>query len=213
MSDRIVELKPRPRDRVTVALAGGRFFTVPAAQAEPLRAGQDLGEADVARLDALDQYFRGRDKMLRLLARRARSRHELSTALAAMAIAERVRGGILAELEEQGLVDDARFAREYVHVRASARAEGPHRLRRDLRKRGVAKAVIDEVLAGGFDRERQEAMARTLVARKLGGGAVDERAVRRMADLLRRKGFDYEVVNRVAYDLLRRAGRDAVEEP
>ncbi|MDH3197055.1 MAG: RecX family transcriptional regulator [Candidatus Krumholzibacteria bacterium] len=213
MSDRIVELKPRPRDRVTVALAGGRFFTVPAAQAEPLRTGQDLGEVDVARLDALDQYFRGRDKMLRLLARRARSRHELSTALAAMAIVERVRGGILAELEEQGLVDDARFAREYVHARAEARAEGPHRLRRDLRKRGVARAVIDEVLAGGFDRERQEAMARTLVARKLGGGAVDERAVRRMADLLRRKGFDYEVVNRVAYDLLRRAGRDAVEEP
>jgi len=213
MSDRIVELKPRPRDRVTVVLAGGRFFTVPAEQAQPLRPGQDLADGEVARLDGIDQYFRGRDKALRLLARRARSRRELDAALAGVAVTEPVRKGILAELEEQGLVDDARFARDFVQARATGRAEGPHRLRRDLAKRGVPRSVVDNVLAEGFDRERQEAMARALVERKIGTALVDERVVRRMSDLLRRKGYDYEVVNRVAYDLLRRAGRDAVEEP
>ena len=39
-----------------------------------------------------------------------------------------------------------------------------------------------------------------------GGGSatVDEGAARRIADFLRRKGFDYEVVNRVVYELLRK---------
>jgi regulatory protein len=207
MPERIAQLKPRPRDRVTVTLSGGRFFTIPAERAASLSEGVELSDDEVARLERVDQYFRGMDKAVRLLSLRARTRYELKTALNRLEIAPPVRDGIVAELEEQGLVDDRRFALEYVRVKADVRAMGPHRLRHDLRKRGVAGETIEAVLGEEFDVERQESMARALVERKV-TGPVDEKTVRRVAGLLRRKGYDYEVVNRISYDLLQRIGSD-----
>ena len=208
MPDCIVELKPRPRDRVTVSLTGGRFFTIPAEQAALLAPGRVLADDEVERLDRIDQYFRGRDKAMRLLALRARTQHEMRTALDALSILPAVRDGLLAELEEMGLVDDTRFARDYVRVKADVRSMGPHRLRQDLKRRGVQRAVVDGAVGEELTPERQEATARALVARKLGAGAPDEKTVRRIAGMLRRKGFDYEIVNRIAYELLQRVGRD-----
>jgi len=206
MPDRIVEVKPRPRDRVTVTLAGGRFFTIPEEQAQELAPGRELSEAEVERLGRVDQYFRGRDKALRLLAVRARSRYELRVALDGLGVDAAVREGILDELVEAGLVDDRRFAREYVQAKAEGRGMGPHRLRFDLKQRGVNRSIIDDVLASELPAERQEALARGLVERKVGAGAVDDRVVRRVAGMLQRKGYDYEIINRISYELLQRRG-------
>lgn len=211
MPDSIVQLKPRPRDRVTVTLSGGRFFTIPAERAAPLSVGCELSDADVEQLDRIDQYFRGVDKANRLLALRSRTKFELKTALDRIEVSPPVRDGILAELQEQGLVDDARFAREYVRVKADVRAMGPHRLRHDLRKLGVARAIIDEVIAEELDGDTQEVAARALVERRV-TGPVDEKTVRRVAGMLRRKGYDYEIVNRISYELLQKIGDDHAVE-
>ncbi len=212
MPERIERIEPRPRERVRVTLSGGRFFTIPAPAAEGLREGAVLDDDALARLDRMDQYGRGRDRALRLLARRARTRHELGAALAADGITEPVRRGILAELEEQGLVDDRRFAVEYARSRAEARFHGPHRLRHDLRRLGVARADVDAAIEAVFGGEEQAARARALVARRLGDGPVDERAVRRIVGLLRRRGYDYEVVGDIAASLLRRIDHSPGDE-
>jgi hypothetical protein len=115
MSEVVVEWKPRPRNRVFIKLSGGRFFTVPEAEGDALKPGTEVSADDVERLDRIDQYFRGRDKALRLLSIRSRSRYELESALDGMEIAHQIRDGILGELEETGLIDDARFTREYVN--------------------------------------------------------------------------------------------------
>ena len=206
MPDRIVELKPRPRERVVVTLSGGRFFTLPAQQAYVLSVGLEVSDSEIARLDHIDQYFRGREKSLRMLSLRRRTRHEVKTALDAMSIESAIREGILSELEEEGLVDDARFAREYSQTKAEVRFMGPHRLRQELARLGVRRDVVDEAMTETFAGDVQETQAWALVERKLGASAPDERAVRRLAGLLRRKGYDYEIVNRVSYELLRRAG-------
>jgi len=113
---------------------------------------------------------------------------------------------LVVELEEAGLINDLKVTREYVRVKAEVKRFGPHRLRHDLKRLGVARTIVDDVLEESFDTEVQEEMAREVAARRIGGGEVDEKVVRRIAGLLRRKGYDYEVVNRVCYDLLRRAG-------
>jgi regulatory protein len=213
MPDRIVELKSRPRERVLVTLAGGRFFTIPAPQAYALSVGLEISDEEIARLDQMDQYFRGREKALRLLSLRHRTRHEVKTALDRMSVNPAIREGILSELEEEGLVDDARFAREFAQTKAESRFMGPHRLRHDLSRLGVRRDVVDAAMEETFSGERQEAQAWALVERRLGASTPDERDVRRLAGLLRRKGYDYEVVNRVSYELLRRSGGErAMEE-
>jgi regulatory protein len=206
MPQTIVERKPRPRDRVVIRLSGGRFFAIPEEAASALSVGVELSDEDIAHLDGIDQYLRGRDKAMRMLAQRGRSRREIDDALRALAVADSIRAGILRELEEAGLVDDARFAREFVSVKKDVRHVGPHRLRHDLAKLGLARAVVDQALAT-FGADEQEAMARALVERQVGGAVPSERTLRRAIAMLKRKGYDYAVVNRVAYDLARRIPR------
>ena len=105
MSEIITERKPRPRDRVEIRLSGGRFFAIPQAAAEMLAVGQHLSDEDVAHLDGVDQYTRGRDKALRMLALRSRSRREIDDALRAMSLRDTIRTGLLRELEENAPFD------------------------------------------------------------------------------------------------------------
>jgi SOS response regulatory protein OraA/RecX len=62
---------------------------------------------------------------------------------------------------------------------------------------------VDEAL-GGFGAGEQEAMARALAEKSLGAALPTEKSVRRVIGMLRRKGYDYAVVNKVAYELARR---------
>jgi regulatory protein len=206
MSEHIVERKPRPRDRVMIRLSGGRFFAIPEEVAAPLSVGAELSDAEIARLDSLDQYLRGRDKVLRMLALRGRSRREVETALRGIGVCDAVLGGIVGEFEEKGLIDDVRFAREFVSVKKDVRRLGPHRLRADLKRLGVGRNEAEGALAD-YGADEQLTHARTLAERAVRNGPIDEKVVRRVASMLSRKGFDYGVVNRVAADLARRIKR------
>lgn len=208
MPEIIVEQKPRPRDRVEIRLSGGRFFAIPQAAAEMLAVGQQLSDEDVAHLDGIDQYTRGRDKALRMLALRSRSKREIDDALRAMNLRDTIRTGIVRELEETGLVDDKRFAHEFVAVKKDVRRVGPHRLRYDLGRLGLPRSAVDEALAG-FGADEQLTMARALVEKQLGSSTPSEKVVRRIVGMLRRKGYDYSVVNKVASELARRIPRGA----
>lgn len=214
MPETIVEWKPRPRNRVFIRLSGGRFFTIPQPDSPVLKAGSTLSERDIDHLSRIDQYHRGRDKALRLIGIRQRTRHEIRGAMDKLGILPAIRDGIIGELEEQGLIDDRRFAREFVRSRVELRRLGPHRLRFELGRHGVPEAIVDGALAEEISAESQERVARDVVARQIGAKVPDERDVRRLSTLLRRKGFDYEIINQLAYELLARrraVGRDIDE--
>lgn len=207
MPESIVEWKPRPRNRVFIRLSGGRFFTVPASRTPPLEAGMVLSGSDIEQLSRIDQYARGEEKALRLLALRPRTKHELKKALDGLGLSPAVRDGVLHDLKERGLVDDARFAREYVRNRVELKHLGPHRLRFELGRLGVHESIVDAVLAVEITNASQEASARAIISKKLGPGRPAERDVRRLSAQLQRKGIDYEVINHLMYELLQQVDR------
>ena len=125
-----------------------------------------------------------------------------------MEIAPEIRSGILEELRELGLIDDARFARDYVDSRIEIKHLGPHRLKFDLKKFGVSGSIIDQTITEAFPEGRQEELAWKIVRTKIGSRKADEKDVRRVSDLLRRRGLDFEIINHVAYELLRQQNRD-----
>jgi len=81
------------------------------------------------------------------LARRAYARVELGQHLLRKGFTEPVVTEALARLADRGYLDDLAYARGFVQSRMTGRAYGPRRVRTELARRGVAPALVDQVLA------------------------------------------------------------------
>lgn len=85
-----------------------------------------------------------------LLARRDMSSEELRGTLRSKAFDEATAAAVIAELTHRGVVNDERYAQNYVAYH-SGRGHGPVRIAAELRRRGLAAAAVETALAGGPD--------------------------------------------------------------
>lgn len=136
-----------------------------------------------------------RERALRLLARREHSRAELSRKLAGYATTEEI-DSLADQLEQSGLLSDARFAESFVAARGARL--GGLKLRHELKSRGVA----DELIASHIpdDEESELNRAREVWLRKFGHAPVDARDYARQARFLAGRGFAAGVVHRLLKD-------------
>ena len=156
-----------------------------------LAGGAELSAEEVERLrrDAFED--RCEQRLLRLLAMRARSRAELDRRMAGWGLTEDECGDQLERLERSGLVDDEAVA-EAVSEALRRRGHGHLRASADLARIGVAEPVAARTAA---DHETGDlAAARAVVERRFGSGRLPEPDLRRAAGLLARRGFDEETV-------------------
>jgi len=110
----------------------------------------------------------------------------------------------VAELHEQGYLDDARFAKRFAEDRRALDAWGAERIERKLRDVGVAPEHIAAALSSqSTDDERAAAIA--LLRRRLGAPPHDDRSRERALGLLVRRGYDLDL----AYDAVRAFERAA----
>jgi regulatory protein len=166
------------------------------ADASP-RSGRGRADLDVpqARAAAAD-----------LLSRRAWTRAELARRLVRRGAPPEVAATVVADLAGRGYLDDAAFARHWVEARAG-RGYGPARLRAELRARGVEPALIEAALArlpAADPLEQARSLARRRLA-ALGRGRPD-RLAPRLRDLLLRRGFPPDTVERVVRETVGEAG-------
>ena len=109
---------------------------------------------------------------------------------------------IATELEDKGLIDDLRLARDIV---ASGQRAGRSRSRiyAELRRRGIAREVVEESLDDGFDPERE----REAVARIMHGnlsslpGSPSKSDIERISRRLFRRGFSASAIADVVDDI------------
>jgi regulatory protein len=153
------------------------------AREEPEDADRDLGPpADPAAV--------ARTILLAKLTGQARSREELARALDAKDVPADVAGAVLDRFEEVGLVDDQAFAEAWVESRQASRGLSRRALAVELRRKGIADDLIQETVSA-IDPERERAIARGIVDRKLAGTRRLDAATRfrRLASALARKGY------------------------
>jgi len=106
----------------------------------------------------------------------------------------------VARLEEQGWLDDRRFAERFAEMAvAGGRFFGP-RLRLEMRRRGVPAGLVDEVL-GRIRQERDEQDdLRSVMERKFPGfsfSAAGDREKRRVIAFLQRRGFGLSAIMKI----------------
>jgi regulatory protein len=130
------------------------------------------------------------ERSLRLLAVRPRTRRELQTRLVRAGFERDEVEAELDRLQAVGLVDDARFATEFVEHALDRRLEGRRSIAANLAARGLDRRLIDEALAGAHrdDADRLDRLARARVDRLR--GLAPEAAYRRLVSFLVRRGHD-----------------------
>jgi regulatory protein len=135
---------------------------------------------------------------VRALMRRAHSVNEMKKLLARRTDNELLVRVVLARLRENGQIDDARYAKQFVRQRTEIRRQGKFRITRDLRQRGVPDEHITAALAESAETSDEAALVRHRIERKLKltRGEVDDRKIASLYGSLMRAGFAPDVIRR-----------------
>jgi regulatory protein len=155
----------------------------------------------MAELDLLQHAL---DLSYRYLGHRDRTVAEIRRHLEAKRVESATIDEAVAELHEQGYLDDARFAQRFAEDRRTLDAWGAERIERRLRDAGVGSEHIEAALATQSADEARAA-AIELLRRRLSGPPQDDRGRERALGLLVRRGYDLEL----AYDAVRAFERAA----
>jgi regulatory protein len=140
----------------------------------------------------------------RYLGRRDRTVAEVRERLEAEQVEAAVIDATVAELQDQGYLDDARYAQRFVEDRRTIDAWGAERIERKLLAVGIDQALIAAALGERGAAEELEA-AVAVLRRRFPHAPAGDRDRDRALGLLVRKGYDLEL----AYDAVRAYDRDA----
>lgn len=146
---------------------------------------------------------RALDAAYRYLARRDRTVFEVRRHLEGRRVEPDAIEQAVAELCEQGYLDDARYARTFAEDRRALDGWGPDRIARRLAQVGVDPGHVEAALAER-NVEDELGAAVALLRQKLRVAPSDDRGRERALGLLARRGYDLEL----AYDAVRAFGRE-----
>ncbi len=155
--------------------------------------------ADDAALDPEARLQHARDLAWRALNRRERTVAELARLLAAKRVEPAAIETVLAELSEQGYLDDASYAQRFAEDRRRLDAWGAERIERKLLSLGIDREIVAAAV-GEQDHAGEMEAALELLARRFPAPPATPRERDRALGVLVRKGYDLEL----AHDALRR---------
>ena len=124
--------------------------------------------------------------------------HEMRQKLERRSDNKRLVQVVMARLKENGMIDDARYAKQFARQRTESRKQGKFRVARDLRARGIPDRHIESALEEVAENTDEAAMVRQRIERKLRSyrGEIDERKMASIYSSLLRGGFSADIVRR-----------------
>jgi regulatory protein len=140
---------------------------------------------------------------VRLLARRPRSVSEVRKNLTRKETPEPVIDSAIARLTQLGYLDDEAFARYWMENRDQFKPRGPRALRYELRQKGIARDIIEQVVSDVDPADAAYRAAQDRARRMRGSTRFDFE--NRVGGFLQRRGFSYgtarDAINRIADEL------------
>lgn len=201
----ITALRPRGAKGTsfTVELSNGES---PRLRAETvasrgLNVGDTINVTDILAWQHDDSNRQAVEAGLNFISFRPRSSKEVDAHLRRKSFAATARDHAIHRLRELGYLDDAAFARFWVESRETHRPKGQRALAWELRQKGIADAIIEDVLARYSSDET--ALARAAARKRAATMATADcdEFRRKLGTFLARRGFNYEVVEQVVDDL------------
>ena len=167
-----------------------------------LYAGKELSEGEAEALTQAARRSGLRQKALNLLTSKPMSRRELEQKLRSWEAGEEEAAAIADRMEELGFLNDAAYAAQVVRY-YSAKGYGERKLRDELYRRGIPRALWDEALEGAAD---PSAAIEEFLRKKWRGTLPDDpRELKKASDALARRGYSWSDI----VEGLRRYGAEA----
>lgn len=183
--------------RVNIFLDGKFAFSLDAEVVvkESLKVEQVLSAERIEALTRSDHLHRCFNAAFHYLSYRPRSEPELRERLHRRGFDGDSVEAVITRLKEQGLVDDIAFAQFWRDNREAFSPRSQWLTKLELRRKGVANDIIDQVV-DTIDDEDSAYRAALSKARSLPRS--DEQSFRRrLGEHLRRRGFSYGVINHI----------------
>ena len=160
----------------------------------PAAVGDGIDEAAWLDRMAAVQFADAYEAALSSLDRSARTAHDLASALRRRGFVQPAVDAVLARLTENGLIDDARYARRMAELSAS-KPVGLYAFKRKLRAKGISDDDAEDALSA-FDDEQQRAAALQAAQRLYRKyEALPEREARaKLSQALARRGFAWDAI-------------------
>jgi regulatory protein len=141
-----ITVQKKNKDRVSVYLDGEYAFGLARIVAAWLSVGQELSEEKIAQLNSRDEVEAAYAKALRLINQRDHSSAEIRQYLKRHEVMEPAIDDVVGRLERAGLVNDERFAQNWIENRSEFRPRSRRALAFELRSRGVSPDAIETAL-------------------------------------------------------------------
>lgn len=181
--------------RVNIFLDGEYVFSLERAAAAWLRIGQELGDEKITQLQAADIGEKAYQQAVKLFNYRPRSASEVQKNLEQRGVPEGTIGEVLERLNRAGLIDDNRFARDWVDNRCEFRPRSRRVIAIELRQRGLDDESISLAISDLND-DLLAYKAALKHSRRLDGLEWQEFR-QKLTSFLARRGFYYDVISPV----------------
>jgi len=134
---------------------------------------------------------------LRLLAGRDYTRSAILTKMAARDVAPSDAEQVVERLQQEGWLDDRRYAERFAAAAVSSGRFFGARLRQEMSRRGFEPAVVGEVLKEVFAEHDEPTAVRLILQNRypqFSFSRADDREKRRVVGYLQRRGFGFSAI-------------------
>ncbi len=176
--------------RVIIYFEDKSYITVLAERAKNLKVGDDISEKELVELSDSSRQSAARATAARIVGHSSMSCATLLKKLREKGVAESDANDALSWLIELGIMNDAEYAKMLLsHYRN--RGFGNRRISEEMRKRGISREVIDEVLD---DCDMHNEILE-FIKKKSHGAEIDEKQKAKIVNALIRQGHSYDAIN------------------
>jgi regulatory protein len=187
-----IEAQKNNPNRVNIYLDGEFAFGLARITAAWLTVGQSLTEEKIAQLQADDNQEKAYQQAMLFLSYRARSEAEVRKNLEKHEFSSEVIKQTLERLRADRLLNDGKFAQEWVANRSEFRPRSRRALTVELKRKGLAEADIRSATEAVNEESLAYTAAQKRVHRLEGLEWIEFR--KKLGEFLARRGFAYEVI-------------------
>jgi regulatory protein len=187
-----IQAQKRNSQRINVYLDGEFAFGLSRFTGAWLEVGQELSEEKISALKLEDRHEMAHQQAINFINYRMRSEKEVRQNLNKHDVPEFVIDDVVDRLRESGLIDDEKFARQWVDNRLEFRPRSRQLLVYELRQKGISTELIDQTLV---DVDDDELAYLACVKHAHKWNDLDRSEFnRKLSNFLARRGFTYGLI-------------------